>query len=923
MKTASRAGALKGASRSGRGGLGRGRPDLRTALVLGPGGQEGRFSYHTQSLFSLEDTRQKMALEKKMEKLTVGGPLIEFAPKKQPGNAGTQTNLVSNLAKTTIPKNTQFSKYDVNIELGFENTDRVKSLTRGGSKDDTTQQERRMQATAIYKKAVSQNASFFKNATCFYDRQANLYSLEKLECGPEGTTFEFSPRDFEFLSQDVVKVTITFSAVADSFQANTNNLASSCRPRASESDKTLLEAVNLIVSGKALVDENVITYGNCVHYLYNTESVGLPLPPNFTTGDKYIGTGLTKAVKVLEGNPTAAAPVTAYTVCEIKSSAFHLDNEPLMDKFNDLMPPKKSLPINAEPNSPEARQLLRLVKGIAVRVKYGDRKSFILGGFGPVANSSASAFEHNGQRYTVAEYYEKVLKKKLKNPSLFTVYDSKKRNIRYPVEMLYVAENQRATTGQLAHKQQAELVKVAAALPADRLERTRKLKNALGLNSREPMLKDVGIVISDQFEEVPGRILEAPALEYAQKKIVRVEDNNSTWRTNGTRFVQPANLQKWTLYAIETNFNVNEYVKRLIFKAKDKGMNVAQPNIKMISPYRGGLAGLFDQAIKAGSTFIMFISNDNLNLHNEIKLLEQKFQVVTQDIRNSKASLTIEKNQGQTLENVLNKTNKKLGGLNYTLAQGNPKSVIASPERVILGFEMSHAAPHSDQPSVLGWKNETFCAMVQKVILAVAKSRSVKPKHLMIYINGIEQGSYAAILDEVIPALRKACVEAQFRPLMTVMAVNKTHSERLFKEKITGGRGAEQNITPGTIVDKKIVNPQLTEFYLSSQLAIQGTARAAKYTVVYDDHNMSTDAIEGVTHALAFLYGVVSSAISLPAPLYMAGNYSKRGHNNYIAAKLNDNRTVSSDGDHPFVLEDLNNTLTYTGKTLEYVRYNA
>ncbi|CAD6195079.1 unnamed protein product [Caenorhabditis auriculariae] len=33
MKTASRVGALRGASRSGRGGLGQGRPDLRTALL--------------------------------------------------------------------------------------------------------------------------------------------------------------------------------------------------------------------------------------------------------------------------------------------------------------------------------------------------------------------------------------------------------------------------------------------------------------------------------------------------------------------------------------------------------------------------------------------------------------------------------------------------------------------------------------------------------------------------------------------------------------------------------------------------------------------------------------------------------------------------------------------------------------------------
>lgn len=58
-----------------------------------------------------------------------------------------------------------------------------------------------------------------------------------------------------------------------------------------------------------------------------------------------------------------------------------------------------------------------------------------------------------------------------------------------------------------------------------------------------------------------------------------------------------------------------------------------------------------------------------------MKALETKYDVVTQEVKSSKVLSVMEKNQVQTLDNIVNKTNKKLGGQNFNVILGPEANV--------------------------------------------------------------------------------------------------------------------------------------------------------------------------------------------------------------------------------------------------------
>ena len=66
------------------------------------------------------------------------------------------------------------------------------------------------------------------------------------------------------------------------------------------------------------------------------------------------------------------------------------------------------------------------------------------------------------------------------------------------------------------------------------------------------------------------------------------------------------------------------------------------------------------------------------------------------------------------------------------------------------------------------------------------------------------------------------------------------------------GKRINNNIAPGTVVDKQLTHPEHCEFYLNSHMAIQGTARSPRYSVLLDESEFSLDIIEGMTYALSY-----------------------------------------------------------------------
>jgi len=122
-----------------------------------------------------------------------------------------------------------------------------------------------------------------------------------------------------------------------------------------------------------------------------------------------------------------------------------------------------------------------------------------------------------------------------------------------------------------------------------------------------------------------------------------------------------------------------------------------------------------------------------------------------------------------------------------------------------------------------------------------------------------------------------------------MLICQKGHHTHLFYEKTIGdGKSTFINPCPGLVVDCRggqdsITSAELNEFYLNSHVAIQGTAKPCKYTLVYDSIRLKLSEMELLSYWLCSLYSRCNKSVSYCTPAYYAHWASKRA-NTLLAA---------------------------------------
>jgi len=338
--------------------------------------------------------------------------------------------------------------------------------------------------------------------------------------------------------------------------------------------------------------------------------------------------------------------------------------------------------------------------------------------------------------------------------------------------------------------------------------------------------------------------------------------------------------------------------------------------------------------------------------------LEQEHQIVTQDLKMSNALEIVKRGKPETLRNIVAKSNEKLGGLNYTLRLKNENiQSLIDDGTLFIGLGISHPGAMGNlerargatptQPSVIGYaanilkdpfdiigdylfdeprrdeKFSTMSTIVETCVKRWRKHHDNPPKRLILFRNGSSDGQFASILEHEIPLVHYALKQANAVDCkITVMVSQRSHNIRLFPENIDestqknmsisakyGRSGAKLNlnIKPGTVVDSMITHPEQPEFYLNAHLAIQGTTRTPRYTILLDESDFSSDEIQSMTYALAYGHQIINSPTSLPAPAYIALMYAKRGRA-VFTIKQNEMNYRRDDGglDYPKISETLN-----------------
>lgn len=98
-----------------------------------------------------------------------------------------------------------------------------------------------------------------------------------------------------------------------------------------------------------------------------------------------------------------------------------------------------------------------------------------------------------------------------------------------------------------------------------------------------------------------------------------------------------------------------------------------------------------------------------------------------------------------------------------------------------------------------------------------------KPHRIILYRDAISEGQFLHVLQHELTAIREACIklEADYKPGITFIAVQKRHHTRLFCADKKEQSGKSGNIPAGTTVDVCITHPTEFDFYLCSHQGIQ------------------------------------------------------------------------------------------------------
>lgn len=148
------------------------------------------------------------------------------------------------------------------------------------------------------------------------------------------------------------------------------------------------------------------------------------------------------------------------------------------------------------------------------------------------------------------------------------------------------------------------------------------------------------------------------------------------------------------------------------------------------------------------------------------------------------------------------------------------------------------------------------------LINAFKTRNGTTPRRIIVFRDGVSDSQFQQVVDVEVEAIHQAMSHFVLRSSygLVVVVAQKRHQTRLFyntANKQSSGEGdrggsykagggqngdgpAYVNVCPGVCVDatggeQSIASAVYNEFYLNSHVAIQGTAKPCKYTILYDD----------------------------------------------------------------------------------------
>jgi hypothetical protein len=628
-------------------------------------------------------------------------------------------------------------------------------------------------------------------------------------------------------------------------------------------------------------------------------------------------------------------------IADVKKSAFY-KAQPVCQTLVDTLRSMSRRPVNQLPKKIEGREreeFQRNMKDIAVKNEATNREFMV----DHLSHKDATLQMHtykdakrNGMERTmsVAQYYGKEKQKPLQFPGLPLLAEripvKGPTEYRYhPMEFCTVLPNQTVPIHKQTPEQMQEMIKKSALKPSDNLaDLQQKVKETHLISNQN--LANLGLQMSNRPMELLGRVREKPGICY--QKEIQV-DFKGNWDQKLQKFHTSGKCGKWA--AIAMAGGDKQILEGFLQKFQDEGARLGIRMGKCV--YQGNAAdkdaleNIFKNMARLDVEFVFFFLPDrgmDRIVKDYMKLYEMQFEIITQCVKMRVATQIVnDPYKGRmTLNNILLKTNMKLGGLNYDVILKDKRRLskfMRNQDTMFIGCDVTHPPPqpasqrHMEprQPSIVGFvandplkpllftgefalqspRNEMVESMksLTKEMIHRWQTKSPEhklPKNVMYFRDGVSVGQLEKIINEEVrpmkQAFREAMPEGAQIPRFTVVVCIKRHHERLYKpsnELNPNDNATRQDLPPGTVVDTDMVHAERWEFFLKAHVALQGTAKPLKVNVILDEIGMSQDEMEDVCFALCHGHQIVNKVVSLPAPVYGAHEMAERGKRLYKA----------------------------------------
>eukprot|EP00094_Tigriopus_californicus_P002468 TCALIF_02385-PA protein Name:"Similar to Ago2 Protein argonaute-2 (Mus musculus)" AED:0.07 eAED:0.07 QI:0/0/0/0.5/1/1/2/0/1061 len=508
----------------------------------------------------------------------------------------------------------------------------------------------------------------------------------------------------------------------------------------------------------------------------------------------------------------------------------------------------------------------------------------------------------NGQTVecTVAKYFLDKYKMKLRYPNLPCLQVGQEHKHTYlPLEVCNIVQGQRCIK-KLTDMQTSTMIKATARSAPDREKEINSLIRRADFNN-DPFVQEFGLNISHSLMEVRGRVLPPPKIQYGGRSKQQALPNQGVWDMRGKQFFTGVEIREWAIACFAPSRTVREDALRnftvsLQKISNDAGMPiVGQPCFckyangpDQVEPMFRYLKNTFH-----GLQLVVVVLPGKTPVYAEVKRVgDTVLGMATQCVQ----AKNVNKTSPQTLSNLCLKINVKLGGVNSILVPSIRPKVFNEPV-IFLGADVTHPpAGDNKKPSiaaVVGSQDahpsryaatvrvqahrveiiQELSTMVKEHLMMFYKSTGgYKPHRVIIYRDGVSEGQFMQVLQHELTAIREACIklEADYKPGITFIVVQKRHHTRLFCAEKKEQSGKSGNIPAGTTVDVGITHPTEFDFYLCSHQGIQGTSRPSHYHVLWDDNRFVADELQQLTYQLCHTYVRCTRSVSIPAPAYYA-----------------------------------------------------